>query len=78
MLALLNSSDDVMLLDCGDEMFVCIGKDAPEIEKSKCMVTTQAFISKTADLHLTCLWSPQILPCSVASFNPLWRLIDRV
>ena len=48
MLALLNSSDDVMLLDCGDEMFVCIGKDAPEIEKSKCMVTTQAFISKTA------------------------------
>jgi hypothetical protein len=36
--------DDVMLLDCAVELFVCVGDAAPEVEKMSCMVNAQKFL----------------------------------
>ena len=34
--------DDVMLLDCSVELFVCVGNEAPEAEKLNCMIKVLA------------------------------------
>ena len=40
-------NDDVMLLDCSVELFVCVGNDAPEGEKTSCMVKAQEFLKSS-------------------------------
>ena len=38
-------SDDVMLIDVGQKLFVCIGSEAPADEKAECMIRAQAFLN---------------------------------
>ena len=38
--------DDVMMLDCGECIFVCVGSDAPDSEKKDCMIKSQNFLIK--------------------------------
>ena len=40
-------NDDVMLLDCSVELFVCVGNSAPEGERTSCMVKAQEFLKSS-------------------------------
>lgn len=40
-------NDDVMLLDCSVELFVCVGSSAPEGEKTSCMIKAQEFLKNS-------------------------------